>query len=183
VNGTIVNWKVIVGDPGVFDIKVIEHASGGAYTAVDSSFAHTNDTGTQTFASSLRVKIGDLIGITINGSATVKEANPIPGATIQEWNPPLLDGSTLVPVNTYPDSELGYNAVVRYCLVPALKGKKVGFAKTVLHNAGCRTGNVSRSKKGGKFVKAQGVPAGTSLPDQTPVDLKLGPKPKKHKKK
>jgi hypothetical protein len=136
----------------------------------------------QTFpGQGLSVHAGDLNGIVIEDTAaTVKEANPVPGATIREWTTPLLEGSSRAPDNTYGDSELAYNANVEYCLVPKLKGLKLGAAKRAIVNGACRVGDVAGSKKGkAKFVKSQSVAPGTALADQAVVDLKLGPKPKK----
>jgi hypothetical protein len=38
------------------------------------------------------------------------------------------------------------------------------------------------ARKKAKFVKSQSVAPGTSISDTAPVDLKLGKKPKRHKK-
>lgn len=184
VNGTIVTWRAIVGDPGGLAIRVIEPAAAGAFSGGGTSTATATAGGTQTFSANLPVKAGDLIGIDI-GSGTVLNAPSVPGATIKQWQPPLADGASLVPDDTFNNSELGYNADVRYCLVPKLKGKKLGAAKQALSQAACAIGALVRPKRKGKgkgkakFVKSQGVPPGTALADGAPVDLKLRPKPKK----
>ncbi len=180
VPGTIINWRVILGSTGNLSLFVVKPATGGAYTpGLGSSGVHTNSAGLQTFPSGLVVKAGDLIGID-PGGATVKEATPAPGATISEWALPFYYGSSRPPDNTYDNSELAYNATVEYCLVPKLKGMKLGAAKKALLNGGCRVGEVTRPKKGkAKFVKSQGAAPGTALADQAVVDLKLRGKPKK----
>jgi hypothetical protein len=125
------------------------------------------------------VKPGDLIGLVLNGQP-VKEANTAPGATISEWASPFYYGSSRPPDNTYNNSELAYNATVEYCLVPKLKGMKLGAAKKALANGGCRIGQVTRPKRGkAKFVKSQGAAPGTALADQAVVDLKLRRQSKK----
>jgi hypothetical protein len=182
VDGTIINWKAIVGHVGGLTIKVIKPATGGAYTGGFSTFVTAQATGMQTFpGQGLSVHAGDLIGIDIQDTAaTVKEANPVPGATIREWAPPLFEGSSLPPDNTYGDSELAYNANVEYCLVPKLKGLKLGAAKRAIVNGACRVGDVAGSKKGkAKFVKSQSVAPGTALADQATINLKLRRKQKK----
>jgi hypothetical protein len=179
VNGTIVSWRVIVGGPGGLAIRVIEPAAAGAYRGGGTSPATASATGTQTFSASLPIKAGDLIGLDI-GSATVLNAPSVPGAIIKQWQPPLADGASLVPRDTFNGSELGYNADVRYCLVPKLKGKKLGAARLALSQAACTVGTLRRPKKGkAKFVKSQGVPPGTALADGAAVDLKLRRKLKK----
>ncbi len=79
-------------------------------------------------------------------------------------------------------NEYVYNATVRYCLTPKLKGMKLKAARNALTAAACAVGKVSPSKKKreGKFVHSQSIPPGTSLPDAAPIDLKVGKKPKKH---
>ena len=182
VNGTIVSWRAIVGDPGGLGIRVIEPAAGGAYRGGGTSAATATASGTQTFPANLAIKAGDLIGLDI-GNGTVLNAPSVPGATIKQWQPPLADGSSLVPPDTFNNNELGYNADVRYCLVPKLKGMKLGAARQALSQAACTVGTLTRPKKGkAKFVKSQGVPPGTALADGAPVDLKLRPKPKNKKK-
>jgi len=179
-DGTIVSWRVIVGSTGGLAIRVIEPAAGGAYRGAGTSAAAASGTGTQSFSANLPIKAGDLIGLDI-GSATVKWASLVPGATVKQWQPPLADGASLVPSDTFDNSELGYNADVRYCLVPKLKGKKLGAARQALGQAACTVGKLTRPKKKGKakFVKSQSVPPGTALPDGARVDLKLRRKPKK----
>ena len=180
VNGTIVSWRAIVGDPGGLGIRVIEPAAGGAYRGGGTSAATATASGTQTFPANLAIKAGDLIGLDI-GNGTVLNAPSVPGATIKQWQPPLADGASLVPPDTFNNVELGYNADVRYCLVPELKGKKLGAARQALGQAACTVGRLTRPKKKGKakFVKSQGVPPGTALADGAAVDLKLRPNPKK----
>ena len=179
VNGTIVSWRAIVGDPGGLGIRVIEPAAGGAYRGGGTSAATATASGTQTFPANLAIKAGDLIGLDI-GNGTVLNAPSVPGATIKQWQPPLADGSSLVPPDTFNNNELGYNADVRYCLVPKLKGMKLGAARQALSQAACTVGTLTRPKKGkAKFVKSQGVPPGTALADGAAVDLKLRRKLKK----
>ncbi len=181
VDGTIINWRAILGSTGEMSLLVVKPASGGAYTpGLGMSSVHTNSVGLQTFPSGLVVKAGDLIGLDLEGT-TIKEASPTPGATISEWALPFDFGSSRPPDNTHNNSELAYNATVEYCLVPKLKGKKLGAAKKALANGGCRVGDVTRPKKGkaAKFVKSQSVPPGTALADQAVVNLKLRRKPKK----
>ena len=181
VPGTIINWRVILPSPGGISLVVVKPEAGGAYTPrPGDSYAHTNSTGLQTFpGEGLVVNPGDLIGLWTYGTAAM-EATSVPGATISKWADPFSYGSSRPPDNTYNNSELAYNATVEYCLVPKLKGKKLGAAKKALANGGCRVGDVARPKKGkAKFVKSQGAAPGTALADQAVVALRLGPKPKK----
>jgi hypothetical protein len=186
VNGTVVRWRAIVGHAGTLALRDLKPVSGGAYTAAGSSPAIATATGIQEFSANLPVKAGDFIGLDMSDvDVTVMVSHSVADATIEQWSPPLADGSSAPPDDTFTSSELGYNADVRYCLVPALKGKKLGAAKQALSDAGCSTGSVTKPKKKkkgkAKFVKSQSVAPGTSLADGAPVDLKLRAKPKKHK--
>ncbi len=71
------------------------------------------------------------------------------------------------------------------CVVPKVKGLSLGKAKSALTKANCKTGKVTKpkAKKGKKqgplVVKSSNPGAGTTLPANTKVDLRLVHKPKK----
>jgi hypothetical protein len=67
------------------------------------------------------------------------------------------------------------------CVVPKLKGKSLSRAKSALTRAHCKLGKVAKpkSKKGPFVVKSSKPGAGTSLPADSKVNLKLAPKPKR----
>lgn len=71
------------------------------------------------------------------------------------------------------------------CTVPKLAGKTLGQAKKALTAAHCTLGKVTKpkKKKGKLVVKSSKPGAGSVLAENSKVDLKLGPKPKKKKKK
>jgi beta-lactam-binding protein with PASTA domain len=77
---------------------------------------------------------------------------------------------------------------VEGCIVPKLKGKTPGQAKSAIKAAHCTLGKVTKpkAKKGKKLgplvVKSSKPGAGTVLAEGSKVNLKLGPKPKKKKK-
>jgi serine/threonine-protein kinase len=71
-------------------------------------------------------------------------------------------------------------------VVPKLKGKKLGAAKTALKEAGCKLGKVTKKKvkkpKPGT-VLSQSPAAGDELPADSPVNVTVSQKKKKKKKK
>ena len=84
------------------------------------------------------------------------------------------------PAGFTAPAEFAYNATVRYCLVPKVKGKKLGSARKALANAACALGKVKRPKGSkGKFVRSQKVRPGTSLGDGASVNVKVGKGPTK----
>ncbi|HEY4779550.1 MAG TPA: PASTA domain-containing protein [Solirubrobacterales bacterium] len=70
------------------------------------------------------------------------------------------------------------------CIVPKLVGATLARAKSALKTAGCAVGNVTKPKarKGKKLgplvVKSSEPGAGVTLPVDSRVDLRLGPKPR-----
>ena len=66
------------------------------------------------------------------------------------------------------------------CVVPKLKGKKLGKAKSALKEANCATGKVTKpkGKKGPLVVKSSKPGAGVTLPADSKVDIRLRHKPK-----
>ena len=71
------------------------------------------------------------------------------------------------------------------CIVPKLKNMKLGKAKSALRDANCTTGKVTKpkpkkgKKQGPLVVKSSTPGAGTILPADSKVDLRLKHKPKK----
>ncbi len=71
------------------------------------------------------------------------------------------------------------------CVVPKLKNMKLGKAKSALRDANCTTGKVTKpkpkkgKKQGPLVVKSSNPGAGTTLPANSKVDLRLKHKPKK----
>jgi beta-lactam-binding protein with PASTA domain len=109
------------------------------------------------------------------------------GGTAIAWAPHLASGQTR-SADPLPDgTEIALQATVRFCSVPALKGKKLGAARQALAAADCTAGAVKKPKKKAarkkaKFVKSQSAAPGTSISDTAPIDLTLGKAPKKHRK-
>jgi hypothetical protein len=186
-NGVITSWKIANAAGGPFSLQVVRpSASGGTYASAGSTSPETISAGgTLTFEANLPIAKGDLIGVTnSNDSGDMIGAAITPGASFTFFLPPL--GSDPRSPDESSDGEVGFNAqVLLNCAVPALKGKKVGAARSALAAAGCTAPAVKKAKgkAKGKFVRKQNPAAGTEIRGDTPVTLKLGPKPKKNKKK
>jgi len=75
------------------------------------------------------------------------------------------------------------------CIVPKLVGKKLGQAKAALRKAHCNLGKVLKPKhmkgrrRGALVVKSSTPAAGTTLADGSPVDLKVGHKHRKPRRR
>jgi hypothetical protein len=188
-DGTIVRWRIVGATGGPFHLRVLTPVSGTTYTGAGTGppqIPGANPTdATETFPANLAIRAGQIVGFDSAGMMDTFSSLAAPGATYTDWNPPLADGSSLPYTNPYgADYELAFNADVRYCVVPALTGKKLGAAKRALAAADCALGKVARPKKKAtrrraKFVRAESVAAGTSISDTAPVDLTLGKKRQK----
>jgi beta-lactam-binding protein with PASTA domain len=74
------------------------------------------------------------------------------------------------------------------CVVPKLKGESLGKAKSALRNANCKTGKVTKpkpkkgKKQGPLVVKSSSPGAGTALPADSKVDLRLKHTPSRNRR-
>ena len=180
VDGTVINWHT-EGFSGTFRVRAIQFAANVG-TATASGPPVTFSGGSNDQSLSLPIKTGEVIGFdNSSGADMAKVFSPSPTYTSAAWGPGALpDNSPQSAVTTFP-LEFAMNATVRYCVVPSLRGKKLGAAKKALAAADCTVGKVKKKGKGkkSKFVRSQGVAPGTSVSDTAPIDLKVGKKPKK----
>jgi beta-lactam-binding protein with PASTA domain len=124
-------------------------------------------------------------------------ASAASGSTFTGWSGGGCSGtgSCVVTINadtavtaTFDSQAVVPPPVEPSCVVPKLKGKALGQAKSVLKAAHCTLGKVTKpkAKKGKKtaplVVKSSKPGAGATLSEGAKVGIKLGPKPKKKKK-
>ncbi len=186
VDGTVVNWHT-EGFTGTYRLRVIQLGSGNAATASATGPSIGLSGGTSDQTLSVPIKQGEVVGFDNSAAGDTAKAFSSSTYASSAWGPPALsdNGSPRSPAFNGP-LEFAENATVRYCLVPAIKGKKLGAAKHALSAAACSLGKVKKNKgrkgkkgKKAKFVRSQSVPPGTSLGDGAAVDVKLGKKAKK----
>jgi hypothetical protein len=181
-NGVVTNWRIANASGGPFFLQVV-HPSGGTFTSSGTSGAGTvSGSGTLTFPTNLPIAKGDLIGVVNSAASDHIGAAATPGASFTFFVPPL--GSAPRSYDGGDVGEIGFNAdVLLNCVVPTLKGKKVGAARNALATAGCAAPIVKKGKgkAKGKFVRKQNPAAGTEIRGDAAVTLKLGPKGKKKK--
>jgi hypothetical protein len=188
-DGTVVSYRV-AGDQGTnFGIAVVRSAGAAGYSEVAASpLAPLALAGTSpSIPVSLPIKAGESVAMNIGdglggpGSGAYRYVTT-PGASHTYIIPPLTLGGAPANGGTSPTDYVVYNAVVRYCAVPDLKGKKLGQARSALAAADCTVGSIRPAKKRKrkhKVVVAQGVAAGASVSDTAPIDLRLGKSRKK----
>jgi hypothetical protein len=174
-NGVVTSWKIANASGGPFTLQVV-HPAGGLYSATGSSApGAVTGSGILTFPSDVPIAKGDLIGIVNSADTDHIGASITPGSAFIFFVPPL--GSAARSQDGGDVGEIGFNAqVLLNCVVPKLKGKKLGAAKKALAKAGCAPPTVK--KKGGKFVIKQKPGAGKEIRGDAPVKLTAGPKKK-----
>jgi hypothetical protein len=179
-NGTIVSWKVICASGGPLKLRVVRPVVGGRFTGAGKAISGPiTGPGVLTFNANLPISKGDLVGIDpTNNTDTVGGAEALPGSNTVFFFPELADGGPGKAPPLSAPGEVGFNAqVLLNCVVPKLKGKKVGAAKRALRAAGCDPPRIKKKKgQGGKFVGKQNPKAGKEIPSDHAVVLKLRPK-------
>ena len=114
VDGAVIAWTM-TGNYSAnkpFELRVLRPGEGGAYTAVGTSAAEKPSGGTQTFATDLPIKAGDLIGLNVNESGYIGQVE-VAGGLVVDWFPKFGEGATLAPPYKAEKSELGFNATVQ----------------------------------------------------------------------
>jgi len=197
-DGTLTRWRTLDGKAGAFRVRVLRPDGAGEYVLSGASSPETpTGPGIDTFATSIPVKAGDLIGLeNLSITAEIGSASP-PGSGYHVWFGSFAEGSNTSSASgdfQNGPQELGFNAdverpsivppvlapapVAPQCVVPVLKGKKLKAAKRKIRAAGCKVGKVTR-RKGARAAKAkvvgQAPKAGKTVAAGSAVKLTLGP--------
>jgi PASTA domain len=180
VDGTVINWRTQGFEGTGFRARIIRLGAGNSATSVASGPTIALTGGTTDQALSLPIAKGEIVAFDNSSPADHADLAESTTYLAAGWSPALADNAASRPPDFSDGIEFAYNATVRYCLVPKIKGKKLGAARKALANAACSLGKVKRKKGSkGKFVRSQKVPPGTALGDGAPVKVKVGAKPKK----
>jgi hypothetical protein len=180
VDGTVISWRFI-GTGGPISPRIVRPVGADLYTGAGTGPGQTGlgpTTVAGPFTVSLPIRRGDFFGVNIPFNQSISYRAPVSGAAGAAVFPSLSDGGAPRPVESgdnYPDEEEAIGAVIRYCLVPNLKGKKPKAARQALAAADCTAGKAKKSKKRRKKKKvlSQAVAPGTSISDTTPVGFKV----------
>jgi hypothetical protein len=112
VNGTIVQWRVVTLGTGQYALRVMRPAGGDAYTGVGISAQTISSPGSYTFAASLPIQAGDLIGMDLPDNNGIAATN-ITGGSHSTWVPSIPEGSPASPVFSNI-GEAAFNADVQF---------------------------------------------------------------------
>jgi hypothetical protein len=185
VDGTVIDWAVGGGDGSFAPFVAQPSGLNFTGTAVGSAVAITPPGVSPREATNLPIKAGQVFGL----NTPIGDINLAPagydgyyeGLMTVGASGPLYQGGSA-------NESFAFNATVRYCEVPNLHLKNLTAAQQALKNADCTLGTVTKPKnkkkrRKAKFVKAQSAAAGAKISDKAPINLTLGPKPKKKHKK
>lgn len=188
VNGTVVLWRIRVGDSTwVTNLRIIRPLRGGSFTGAGTSASVTPPTdATTSYDTQLPIQIGDYLGLDC-----CNPVSPFPGAEFfvaggaairNEWQPRLANGSPgHAPLSTTP-YEIALNAKINptstFTLDVIRHNKKKGTATltATVPNAGELTG----AGKGVKVANAAVISKKVRAPGS--VQLLIRAKGKKKKK-
>jgi hypothetical protein len=113
VNGTIVQWRVNTLGTGVYALRVLRPAGTGVYSGAGSAPQNITTAGFYTFAASLPIQAGDLIGIDLPNNQGINASN-FPGSHWFAWVPTIPEGSPGgASAFDFTNSELAFNADVQ----------------------------------------------------------------------
>ena len=114
IDGVIVRWGIkSETQGGMVRLRVLRPADGGAFIGAGTSAVRTvSGTGTDTFSARLPIRSGDYIGADQFTDSTLWYSQPVPGASIDVWDPILADLETRAPDPSLDDGELLINADV-----------------------------------------------------------------------
>jgi hypothetical protein len=177
VNGAIVRWRVQGAKGGPFYLRVLRPNGKGAFEAVGTSPPETPASeGIQTFATSLRIRSGDMIGIDSTNPADSIGVATVPGASFAAIVPPPFEGATVPPSESLSGQEIELSAEVQpepaVAAVSPNAGSVVGGTKVTIAGSGF---NAASSVKFGELV-ANGytVESDTEITATVPPSTKVG---------
>ena len=185
VNGTIVRWRIRVGDSTrVTNLRIIRPLGGGVFTGAGTSASVAPPINAiTTYAAELPIRIGDYIGLDCcNPGPPGAEffVSDVP-AIRDEWQPSLADGGPGRAPSSAGLYEIALNAdIATTFTVDAIRrNKKKGTATltvTVAH-----AGEVTGEGKGVKVANAAVIGKPVSAPGSVQLLIKARSKKKKKK--
>jgi hypothetical protein len=181
VDGTVVSWQIKGFGGGPYRLQILQVATLTSASSVRTGPAFSPVPSGSQGTVSLPIEKGQVVALQNSNASDQISSNTTAASFGAAWVPPLADGGPASTAFIGGAIEYPYNTTVRYCVVPSLRGRKLGAAKKALAAADCTVGRVKKKGKGkkSKFVRSQGVAPGTSVSDTAPLDLKVGKKPKK----
>jgi hypothetical protein len=177
VNGAIVRWRVQGAKGGPFFLRVLRPNGKGAFEAVGTSPPATpTNEGVQTFATNLRIRSGDMIGIDSTNPTDSIGVAAAPGASFAAIVPPPFEGATVPPSESLAGQEIELSAEVQpepaITAVAPSSGSIVGGTKVAITGSGFNT--ASAVKFGDLGATTYSVESDTEITATVPASAKVG---------
>jgi hypothetical protein len=111
--GTVTDWSLSAGSiSGQVQLRILRPTGHGHYKVIRSSAVETvANPGLNTFATSLRVRRGDVLALS-NATSGIYMASAPSGTSVRYFNGALNDGSTMTPNTVSPQLHLLLSAHV-----------------------------------------------------------------------
>jgi hypothetical protein len=177
VNGAIVRWRVQGAKGGPFFLRVLRPNGKGAFEAVGTSPpAVPANEGIQTFATNLRIRSGDMIGIDSTNPTDSIGVAPAPGASFAAIVPPPFEGATVPPSESLAGQEIELSAEVQpeptITAVSPSSGSIAGGTKLAITGSGFNA--ASAVKFGELGATTYSVESDTEITATVPASTKVG---------
>ncbi len=113
VDGAIVRWRIVQGDPGrQYKLRVLTPNGGTAYTATGTSApASPAGVGIETFPTAMPIKAGQTVGLDLEAAAQIGFADENGGGLVS-WSPAIPEGPAPFPPELV-NGEIGLNADIQ----------------------------------------------------------------------
>jgi hypothetical protein len=161
VNGTVVRWRIRVGDvTEVTNFRIIRPLAGGVFTGAGTSASVTPPiNATTSYDLQLPIQIGDYIGIDCCNPGPAEFFVTGNAATRNEWQPSLADGGPgRAPSGTNP-YEIAINADIEPdCDKDGLGDESQDADVSACHSNAFTFAGVTRNKKKGTATVKLNVP-------------------------
>lgn len=183
-NGTVTSWSVRTGDTGaIYGLRILHPNGGLSYTSTGASSLSaptpSSTDATYHFTTSLPIKQGDAIGVSVDPAHEVPQFTTTNNSDVLEYATTFPDGGTATFTNFGGLHELLLQATVKFCKVPDVHKQKKVNAKTALTNADCgvkvKKKDTHKTKFRGKVLKQKKAP-GATFPPGTVVPIVIGTK-------
>jgi hypothetical protein len=177
VNGAIVRWRVQGAKGGPFYLRVLRPNGKGAFEAVGTSPPATpTSEGIQTFATNLRIRSGDLIGIDSTNPTDSIGVATAAGAGFAAVVPPPFEGATVPPSEAISGQEIELSAEVQpepaIAAVSPNSGSIAGGSKVTIAGSGFNA--ASAVKFGDLVASSYTVDSDTQITAMVPPSTKVG---------
>ena len=182
--GTIISFQVAGGAGTQVGIAALRPAGSAGFSAIAASpLTRLSSTGiSPRIPVSVPFSSGDRVALNVgDGPSPSVEGSYgyiADGGEYRYIIPPLVPGGPPASGAAALSSEVAYNAVIRFCVVPNVKGMRLSKARAALRASDCTPGKVTpkKKKRKGKVVVGLTPEPVSQVSDTFPIAIHLGKK-------